>query len=311
MRIATLRSSGTFEAPSLATSDSLFSDPSSHLKNRNTRLGPISGALYGSLLRRAAVAGLLLLGLTACQPGSDAQSAADGAGDAASEAAGAAAGAAEDMKESAGGESAEAQSGGAAGLESDQQKASYAMGYGVIRQATSQFPDAIDHEAFIAGVRAQLEGRESEVSQEDARRTITALTETQQAKQVLAGQSARKEGAKFLADNGSAEGVVTTASGLQYLVLKEGDGPKPSATDTVKTHYEGTFINGDVFDSSVARGEPATFPLNGVISGWTEALQLMNTGSKYRLFIPPELAYGDRPPPSIPPQSTSWQEKPQ
>ena len=122
--------------------------------------------------------------------------------------------------------------------------------------------------------------------------------------QALQASATAKEGAKFLADNASKEGVVTTASGLQYLVLTQGDGPKPTATQTVKTHYEGTLINGEVFDSSVERGQPATFPLNRVISGWTEALQLMNVGSKYRLFIPPELAYGNQATGSIPAQST-------
>lgn len=189
-------------------------------------------------------------------------------------------------------------------LATDEAKASYTMGYGVTRQVSSQFADAIDEEAFIAGVRAQLGGETSAVSQEDAQRALTALNEAQQAKQALLASSTAKEGAKFLADNATKEGVVTTASGLQYLVLTQGDGPKPTATQTVKTHYEGTLINGEVFDSSVERGQPATFPLNRVISGWTEALQLMNVGSKYRLFIPPELAYGNQATGSIPAQST-------
>jgi FKBP-type peptidyl-prolyl cis-trans isomerase FklB len=102
------------------------------------------------------------------------------------------------------------------------------------------------------------------------------------------------EGEKFLKENASKEGVVTLKSGLQYQVLKEGTGPKPKATDEVTTHYHGTLINGTVFDSSVDRGEPASFPVNGVIPGWVEALQLMNTGSKWRLFVPSDLAYGSR-----------------
>jgi FKBP-type peptidyl-prolyl cis-trans isomerase FklB len=102
------------------------------------------------------------------------------------------------------------------------------------------------------------------------------------------------EGEKFLKENASKEGVVTLKSGLQYQVLKEGTGPKPKATDEVTTHYHGTLINGTVFDSSVDRGEPASFPVNGVIPGWVEALQLMNTGSKWRLFVPSGLAYGSR-----------------
>lgn len=103
-----------------------------------------------------------------------------------------------------------------------------------------------------------------------------------------------KEGEAFLKENAGKEGVVTLKSGLQYKVLKEGSGPKPKATDKVTTHYHGTLINGEVFDSSVERGKPATFPVNGVIPGWVEALQLMNTGSKWRLFVPSHLAYGDR-----------------
>ena len=101
-----------------------------------------------------------------------------------------------------------------------------------------------------------------------------------------------EEGVKFLADNGKQEGVVTTASGLQYKVLQKGTGPSPKATDTVRTHYHGTFINGKVFDSSVERGEPAEFSVNGVIPGWTEALQLMKVGDKWQLVIPSKLAYG-------------------
>lgn len=103
-----------------------------------------------------------------------------------------------------------------------------------------------------------------------------------------------KEGEDFLEQNKKREGVVTTPSGLQYEVLQEGDGAKPKATDQVKCHYHGTLIDGTVFDSSVQRGKPATFPLNMVIKGWTEALQLMPVGSKYRLFLHPSLAYGDR-----------------
>lgn len=108
------------------------------------------------------------------------------------------------------------------------------------------------------------------------------------------GDKARESGAKFLADNGKREGVTQTASGLQYEVLTKADGPKPAVTDTVSVHYRGTLLNGTEFDSSYKRGEPATFPLQGVIKGWTEALQLMPVGSKWKLFIPSELAYGER-----------------
>ena len=112
------------------------------------------------------------------------------------------------------------------------------------------------------------------------------------------------ENQKFLADNSQAEGVKTLESGLQYKVLKSGDGPTPTATDTVKTHYRGKLIDGNEFDSSYSRNEPATFPVNGVIRGWTEALQLMKVGDQWQLVIPSDLAYGPRGRPGIPPHAT-------
>src|ERR1700682_6425987 len=131
----------------------------------------------------------------------------------------------------------------------------------------------------------------------------TLLTEAQ-CNQVLMGfiekakadkaSASKKQGAAFLAENKTKPGVITTASGLQYIVLRQGTGPKPLATDKVKCDYEGTLIDGTVFDSSIKQGKPIEFNVNGVIRGWTEALQLMNTGSKWRLFIPSDLAYGDQ-----------------
>ena len=119
------------------------------------------------------------------------------------------------------------------------------------------------------------------------------------------GKAVREEGEKFLAENAKKEGVVVLPSGLQYMVLTEGTGKKPSATDNVECHYEGRLIDGTVFDSSYRRGEPATFPLNGVIAGWTEGVQLMGEGAKYRFFIPFDLAYGTRGAgASIPPYAT-------
>ena len=120
------------------------------------------------------------------------------------------------------------------------------------------------------------------------------MRKKQEEKMKLAGDANQKEGAAFLAANKTKEGVVTTSSGLQYKVLKQGDGPKPTATDSVVCNYRGTLINGTEFDSSYKRGQPATFPVNGVIKGWTEALQLMPTGSKWQLFVPADLAYGAR-----------------
>jgi FKBP-type peptidyl-prolyl cis-trans isomerase len=120
------------------------------------------------------------------------------------------------------------------------------------------------------------------------------MREKQQAKMQVAGDANKKEGEAFLADNKSKEGVVALPSGLQYKVLKEGNGPKPTATDSVVCNYRGTLINGTEFDSSTKHGGPATFPVNGVIKGWTEALQLMPVGSKWQLFVPPDLAYAER-----------------
>jgi FKBP-type peptidyl-prolyl cis-trans isomerase len=131
------------------------------------------------------------------------------------------------------------------------------------------------------------------------------VQEEQATKAHAAGEGNRKAGDAFLAANKSKEGVKTLPDGLEYKVLKEGTGPKPSATDTVTVNYRGTLIDGKEFDSSYKRGQPVSFPLNGVIKGWTEALQLMPVGSKWELFIPPDLAYGDHPPdPSIGPGST-------
>ena len=110
----------------------------------------------------------------------------------------------------------------------------------------------------------------------------------------LQGKENLEEGLKFLAENRDKKGIVETASGLQYKILEEGDGEKPSPTDEVKCHYHGTLIDGTVFDSSIQRGEPAVFPVNGVIQGWVEALQMMSAGSKWRLFVPSDLAYGER-----------------
>jgi FKBP-type peptidyl-prolyl cis-trans isomerase FklB len=115
-----------------------------------------------------------------------------------------------------------------------------------------------------------------------------------QQKAAMRGQEAKSTGDKFLAENGKKKGVTTTASGLQYEVLKAGDGPKPAATDKVNVHYHGTLINGKVFDSSVERGQPITFGVQEVIKGWTEALQLMPVGSKWKIFIPSQLAYGEQ-----------------
>jgi len=167
----------------------------------------------------------------------------------------------------------------------------------------------ISVDSFANGLKDTLEKKDpkfTEAELETAMNTFSqAMMAKQQKEQAEAGGKNAAEGEKFLAENAKKEGVTITKSGLQYEVLKKGDGPKPSAADSVTVHYQGTLINGKVFDSSITRGEPATFPVNGVIPGWVEALQLMNVGSKYKLAIPASLAYGERGAgPDITPNST-------
>jgi len=182
-------------------------------------------------------------------------------------------------------------------LKTDKEKQSYAMGMnlglGLKRQQMTLDP------ALVArGMKDVLAGSKTALTEDEARASIqqlqTDVRQKMEAKAKEAGAGNRKEGEEFLASNKSKEGVVALPSGLQYKILKEGTGPKPTASDTVSCNYRGTLISGKEFDSSYKRGEPASFPVNGVIKGWTEALQLMPVGSKWQLFIPPDLAYGDR-----------------
>lgn len=191
-------------------------------------------------------------------------------------------------------------------LAGDIAKASYSIGYTVGENIGQQFPDSIELEAFVQGTSDGVRGTEHRVGHEAGQRALAALNEKREVVQATKATAAQSAGTEFLAENGKRKDVVTLPSGLQYEVLTTGDGPIPAATDTVVTHYHGTLITGEVFDSSVARGEPAAFPVNRVIAGWTEALQLMAVGSKWRLYIPPDLAYKNRPPPrsSIPPNAT-------
>lgn len=189
-------------------------------------------------------------------------------------------------------------------LSSDAQKASYSIGYSMAANVRREFGDDVDLAAFEAGIHDQLAGSDSRVSQADANASLQALVASRQAAAAAAAEENGSAGKAFLAENGKREGVVTLPSGLQYEVLVAADGPKPKPTDRVTTHYRGTLIDGTQFDSSYDRGQPATFPLDGVIDGWTEALQLMSPGAKWRLYIPPELAYGDRAQGPIPANST-------
>jgi len=180
----------------------------------------------------------------------------------------------------------------------DMSKVSYFIGTNIGGQMKSQ-GIKINMEELAAGIKTALEGGTPKYTQEQLATAMQVFEGEMQAKQaVMQAEEAKKfeaakaEGEKFLAENKKREGVTTTASGLQYEVLTKADGAKPAATDQVKVHYHGTLVDGKVFDSSRDRGEPVTFPVQGVIKGWVEALQLMPVGSKWKLFIPSELAYG-------------------
>ena len=168
---------------------------------------------------------------------------------------------------------------------------SYSLGVNIGENIKSQFPD-IDLKNFELAIKDVLDDKkEPKITAADAQKVIQDFFKKQQAK---ASESIIEEGEKFLEDNKKRNNVITLESGLQYEILKSGEGPKPSLEDQVTTHYHGTLIDGTVFDSSVERGQPATFPVGGVIKGWTEALQLMSVGSKWKLFVPYNLAYGER-----------------
>lgn len=176
-------------------------------------------------------------------------------------------------------------------------KKSYALGMNMGLSMLQEGIREVKIEDFAAGVSAMLEGKIPALSMEEAQKELekyfTELDKARQAEQAEIGKAFREEGEKFLAENAKKEGVKVTASGLQYKVIKEGTGRKPKATDRIRCHYEGTFTDGRVFDSSYKRGEPIVFGLNQVIKGWTEGLQLMAEGAKYELYIPYQLAYGE------------------
>lgn len=174
------------------------------------------------------------------------------------------------------------------------QRASYGVGRQMGEQLASNPFNGLDANAVAAGLIDVLSGKESVVSAEAINEAFTEISAELQAKAAEEGKKFAAEGEAFLAENAKKDGIITTASGLQYEIMTEGTGELPTQASTVKTHYHGTLINGKVFDSSVTRGMPAEFPVNGVIAGWTEALQLMPVGSKWRLFVPHNLAYGER-----------------
>lgn len=182
-------------------------------------------------------------------------------------------------------------------FKSDKERQSYAVGMN-IGESLHRQPVELDSTALMQGLKDSMSGGKTLMTDDEAKAALTELSQQVRTKQEekvkQAAENNKKEGEAFLAANKTKPGIVTTPSGLQYKILTEGKGPKPTASDKVNCNYKGTLINGTEFDSSYKRGQPATFPVGQVIKGWTEALQLMPVGSKWQLFIPADLAYGDR-----------------
>ena len=182
-------------------------------------------------------------------------------------------------------------------LKSEKDKVSYSIGLNIGNNFKSQSVD-INPDILAKGVKDALSGSKSLMTEKEIQETMAAFQKEMNAKQTerikALAEKNKKDGEAFLAENKKKEGVKTTANGMQYKIIKAGNGAKPKATDTVTVNYRGTLIDGTEFDSSYKRGEPTIFPLNGIIPGWLEALQLMPVGSKWQLFLPPALAYGER-----------------
>lgn len=190
-----------------------------------------------------------------------------------------------------------ANAGGDTMLKNEKDKVSYSIGLNIGGNFKSQSVD-INTDVLLKGIKDALSGSKPLMTEKEIQETMTAFQKEMTAKhgeqtKALA-ETNKKEGEAFLAANKGKDGVKTTSSGLQYKIIKDGNGQMPKATDTVTVNYSGTLIDGTEFDSSYKRGEPASFPLNGVIPGWTEALQMMKVGSKWQLFLPPAIAYGER-----------------
>ncbi|MFW5426753.1 MAG: FKBP-type peptidyl-prolyl cis-trans isomerase [Methylophagaceae bacterium] len=181
----------------------------------------------------------------------------------------------------------------AATLETDQQKLSYIFGIQVGQNMAAEGVD-LEMDAFAAGVADIMAGKQPQLNQEEAGRVIGEFQQKKAAEMAEDMNKKQQVSQAYMDENAKKDGVVTTASGLQYLIVKEGDGAKPTAEDKVIAHYKGTLLDGTVFDSSYDRGEPATFPVNGVIQGWQEVLPMMKEGGKWEVVIPANLAYGPR-----------------
>ncbi|MWV14110.1 FKBP-type peptidyl-prolyl cis-trans isomerase [Pseudomonas sp. R-28-1W-6] len=189
-------------------------------------------------------------------------------------------------------------------LKTPAQKASYGIGLNMGKSLAQQGIDDLDQKAISQGIADALGKQEQKLKDEELVEAFTFLQKRAEQRMLALNEEAAKAGKKFLEDNAKKDGVTTTASGLQYEVLKKADGAQPKATDVVTVHYEGKLTDGTVFDSSVERGSPIDLPVSGVIPGWVEGLQLMHVGEKYKLYIPSELAYGEQSPsPTIPANS--------
>ncbi len=189
-------------------------------------------------------------------------------------------------------------------LKTPAQKASYGIGLNMGKSLAQQGIDDLDQKAISAGIADALDKKEQRLKDEELVEAFTFLQQRAEQRMLALNEESAKAGKKFLEENAKKEGVITTASGLQYEVLKKADGAQPKATDVVTVHYEGKLTDGSVFDSSVERGSPIDLPVNGVIPGWVEGLQLMHVGEKYKLYIPSALAYGEQSPtPAIPANS--------
>ncbi|MEF9978774.1 MAG: FKBP-type peptidyl-prolyl cis-trans isomerase [Thermomonas sp.] len=190
------------------------------------------------------------------------------------------------------------------GLPTEKEQASYMIGMSM-GKSLNEIKEDVNVDTLVKGLRASIAGDKLLLTEEQAKEIAEAFSQRMQAKQIAKSMAEAKanmeKGQKALAENGKKPGVVTTASGLQYQIMTEGKGPKPGATDGVKVHYKGTLLDGKTFDSSYDRGEPAVMPLQGVIPGWAEGLQLMPVGSKFKFWIPAQLAYGEQAPPTIGP----------